>query len=273
LAQGGEHKMLFDIQGRRKRLVQVVYAMLAFIMAASLFFVVGPVDLGSLVGGGTTGSSSAAFDDEAQQIEQKLAKDPRNEQLLVRDVRARYTAGNVQIEHDPNTGAITSFPEGASEDFNKASDAWLRYLKLDPQQPDANVAQLAATALLYSAASSTAVDFNPKIKGAAAAQAIYAEAQPSLNSYLTLAQYEFLAGDSEAGDAAGRKAAQEASAVQRRAVTQTVTQYRKAGEQLQKRLKAATKFKPSGGGQQALENPLGGLSGGGGGSGLPAPAP
>ena len=267
MAQGGEHKMLFDIQGRRKRLVQVVYAMLAFIMAASLFFVVGPVDLGSVLGGGTT-SSSGAFDDEAQQIERKLAKNPKDEQLLVRDVRARYTAGNSQIGHDPNTGAITSFPDGAVEDFNKAADAWLRYTKLNPQQPDANVAQLAATALLYSAATSTAVDFGTNIKGAAEAQAVYAEAQPSLNSYLTLARYQFLAGNSKAGDAAGSKAAQEATGSQQSAVKQQVAQYRKEGEQVQKQVKAATKFKPGTGGKQALQNPLGGLSGGGGGSRL-----
>jgi hypothetical protein len=270
LAQGGEHKMLFDIQGRRKRLVQVVYAMLAFIMAASLFFVVGPVDLGSLVGGGGT-SSTGAFDDEAQQIERKLAKDPRNEELLVRDVRARYTAGNLQIQHDPNTGAITGFPEGAVEDFNKAADAWLRYIKLNPQQPNSNVAQLAATALLYSAATSSAIDFSPNIKGAATAQGIYAEARPSLNSYLTLARYQFLAGDTKGGAEAGRKAAQEAPQSQQAAVEQAVAQYRKEGEQVRKQLKAATNFKPGGGGKQALENPLGGLSGGGGGSGVTAP--
>jgi hypothetical protein len=265
LAQSGEHRMLFDLRGRRKRMVQVVYALLAFIMAASLFFVVGPVDLGSLVGGGSSSVDSSAFDDQAQQIERRLAKDPKNQQLLVRDVRARYTAANSQIQYDPNTGAITDFPEGAITDFNKSAAAWQRYMKLKPPRPDPNVAQLAATALLYSAASGTAVDFSSLIKGAGDAQAIFADAKPSPNSYLTLARYRFLAGDFAGGEKAGRKAAQEAPGTQQAAVKQAVAQYRKQGEQVQKQIKAATKAQ-AGGGKQALQNPLGGLAGGGGGT-------
>ena len=47
--------MLFDIRGRRKHVVRVVYAILALLMGASLFLVVGPFSIGNLVGnGGTT---------------------------------------------------------------------------------------------------------------------------------------------------------------------------------------------------------------------------
>jgi hypothetical protein len=80
---------------------------------------------------------------------------------------------------------------------------------------------------------------------------------------LTLAQYSFFAGDFAAGDAAGRKAVQVAPASQRAAVNQAVKQYRNSGQQVQKAIAKASKFKPGGGGKQALENPLGGLSGGG----------
>ena len=45
----GERRMLFDIRGRRKHVVRVVYAILALLMGASLFLVVGPVNLGSLL--------------------------------------------------------------------------------------------------------------------------------------------------------------------------------------------------------------------------------
>ena len=41
----GERRMLFDIRGRRKHVVRVVYAILAILMGASLFLVVGPVRL------------------------------------------------------------------------------------------------------------------------------------------------------------------------------------------------------------------------------------
>ena len=46
----GERRMLFDIRGRRKHVVKVVYAILALLMGASLFLVVGPVNIGSLLG-------------------------------------------------------------------------------------------------------------------------------------------------------------------------------------------------------------------------------
>ena len=50
--------MLFDIRGRRKHVVRVVYAILALLMGASLFLVVGPFSIGSLVGnGGATDAS------------------------------------------------------------------------------------------------------------------------------------------------------------------------------------------------------------------------
>ena len=38
--------MVFDIRGRRRHVVKVVYAILAVLMGASLFLVVGPVNIG-----------------------------------------------------------------------------------------------------------------------------------------------------------------------------------------------------------------------------------
>jgi tetratricopeptide (TPR) repeat protein len=249
--------MLFDIRGRRKRVIQIVYAALALLMALSLFTVVGPVSFGDLFGNGTSGDSSA-FEDQAQQIERQLAKDPKNEQLLIRDVRARYTAANSQIQTDPS-GTQTGITEQGLEDFRKAGDAWIRYVKLNPKRPNPNAAQLAATALLYS---STLADLDTRVKAAADAQAIVADARPSPNAYLTLAQYRFLAGDVKAAEEAGQKAKQEAPAAQRSLVEQTIVQYGKQSQQLRKQAEQAAKSQ-AGGGKQALENPVGGLAGGG----------
>ena len=41
--------MVFDIRGRRKHVVKVVYAILALLMGASLFLVVGPVNIAGLL--------------------------------------------------------------------------------------------------------------------------------------------------------------------------------------------------------------------------------
>ena len=48
----GERRMLFDLRGRRKNVVKVVYAILAVMMGASLFLVVGPVNIGELLNTG-----------------------------------------------------------------------------------------------------------------------------------------------------------------------------------------------------------------------------
>src|SRR5512133_1990007 len=260
--------MLFDLRGRRKRVVQVTYAILAFLMAASLFFVVGPVNFDSLIGGGSSSSAGSVLNDQAQQIEQMLARDPKNETLLLRDARIRYSAANSQIQTDPSTGAQTGITQEGLDDFQKAGDAWIRYMKLQPKQPDPNVAQLAATSLIYSSSLS---ELNPRVKGAVQAQAIYAKARPRLNSYLTLAQYSYLSGDFAGGAAAGRKASAAADKSQRKAVASVLAQYRKQGKQIQKQFKASTKFNPNGSGKQGLQNPVGGLSGGG--AGLSSPTP
>jgi len=167
--------MLFDLRGRRKRVIQVAYGALALVMTLSLFTVVGPVNIGDLFGSSSTSSSSGVFDDQVQRIERQLKKNPNDPTLLAQLTRTSFNAGNAQIERDPNTGALTGIPQSAIDDFNKAGDAWQRYLKINPSKPDANAAQLAAQALLYSAATSTAIDFPPDIKAAAAAQAVFAD--------------------------------------------------------------------------------------------------
>ena len=52
-----------------------------------------------------------------------------------------------------------------------------------------------------------------------------------------------------------------------------MAQYEKQGQQIQKQVKAASEFQPGGAGKEALQNPLGGLSGGGTGTGAGVPAP
>jgi tetratricopeptide (TPR) repeat protein len=270
VADSGERNMLFDIRGRRKRVIQVVYAALALLMALSLFTVVGPVSLGDIgLGGGSSTDQGSIYDDQIERLEAKLRKNPDDQAALVQLTRARFNAGSAQLERDPATNAITGISEEAVTDFNEAGEAWERYLKTDPQKPNAIAAQLAAQSLLYAASTSTAVAFEDKIQAAAEAQEVYAEASPSLSSYLTLAQYRFYAGDNAGAEEAGRRAEQEAPKAQRPAVTQTLVQYRKQGKQVQKQVKAASKFQPGAGGEEALQNPLGGLSGGGSGTGAP----
>src|SRR5919106_1357612 len=230
--------MLFDIRGRRKRVIQVAYAILALLMALSLFTVVGPVNLGDLVGSGSSGSSgSDVFVEQAQRIDRKLANDPKNEDLYPRAVRAWSTAGQTELQPDA-AGRPTGDVEASLEYFRNAGDAWLRYTELNTGKPNATVAQLAAKALYDSAYIS---ELDTRVRQAAEAQALAAAARPSVNAYVTLAQYRLLAGDENGAEQAARKARQQAPPEQRELIAQTVDTFRKQSEEIRKQAARAEK--------------------------------
>lgn len=265
MTERGEHRMLFDLRsGRRKRAVQVVFSLLALVMALSLFTVVGPVSVTDLFGGGSSSSSSSSiFDDQVQRLEKQLRKNPDDQQALAALVRARYQAANAGLDRDPSTGQVTGISEDGIAEFSQAGKAWERYLKTNPQKPSATAAQFAAQSYFYAASTGTVLEFTKNIKRAGDAQAVLAEARPTLNSYVTLARYRAFAGDAAGAKQAGQKAESLAPKAQQKTVTQVVDQYQKQGAALQKQISKQSKFNPSGGGKQALQNPLGGLSGGG----------
>ena len=107
MAASGERRMVFDIRGRRKHVVRVVYAILALLMGASLFLVVGPVNIGSLLGTNTaTSSSSGLFEEQATAIEKKLRKKPDDPSLL--------------LSLDPHQGQRRRFPDPSQFDQRPA---------------------------------------------------------------------------------------------------------------------------------------------------------
>src|SRR4051794_40664946 len=203
--------MVFDIRGRRKRVVQIVYALLALLMALSLLTVVGPVSLGDIFGGGSSSNPASSLDDQAATIEKRLKKDPENETLLLSLVRTRYSAGNAQVTVDPATGQQSVSPEARAE-YEKAALAWSRYLNAVPGEPNPNVAQQAATALFTLAATSaTAAEAETNLDDAANAQAVVANARPSVGTLSTLAYYSYYALNFKQGDAAAKQAQAKAS--------------------------------------------------------------
>jgi hypothetical protein len=269
VAKSGEHRMLFDLRGRRKRMIQVVYAGLALFMALSLFTVVGPVNLGDLFGNGSSSSGTSAFTTQAQQIERKLARDPNNAKLLSADVKVRYSAGLSQSQTDPNTGQ-TSVTQEAIDDFNRAGGAWRRYVK-STHKPDPATAAYAVKALTGTVTGGTPVAvISSNLNAAVGAQKIVATAQPSLGSYAALAQLAYLAGNTKTATLAAGKATALAPKSQRVTLKQVIPQYKKNGALFQKQVKAAEKAQAAGG-KQALQNPFGGLATGGSGAGSTAP--
>jgi hypothetical protein len=260
LAEDGERRMLFDIRGRRRHVVRVVYAILALLMGASLFLVVGPFNLGNLVGDSST-SPSKVLDEQAERIERKLLRDPNNEALLLSLTRTRIAAGNSLSEVNPETGATLLTTEGLQE-LNQAVEAWAGYLK-QTKEPNPSAALLVSSAYFSLAEASGSIEQAlGNIKKAADTQRIAAEAQPSINSLTTLAIYEYYTGNFAAGDKATKEAkAKATSKSEAKEIDKQMTAYRVRGKQFQQQKKEIAKQE---GAQrkEALENPLGGLSGG-----------
>ncbi|HVC06293.1 MAG TPA: hypothetical protein VND98_01735 [Solirubrobacterales bacterium] len=231
-------------------------------MGTSLFLVVGPVSIGSLLGTNTATSSAAGlYEEQATTLERKLRKSPQDASLLLSLTRARISAGNALSEINAKTGQPTATP-AARVQLEKSSEAWSRYLKLAGKEPNASTAQLAAGALFRLAESSTSgAEAAANLKSAARAQQIVAETQPTLGSVSTLAEFRYFAFDF----AGAKKAAAQArslanSKAQRTQLETALKQVSTRAKAFQKQVKAEAK-ESKGKGKETLKNPLGGLSG------------
>jgi hypothetical protein len=251
--------MVFDTRGRRKHVVRVVYAILALLMGASLFLVVGPFNIANLLGGSSTSEASKVLNEQAERIERKLHTEPDNEALLLSLARSRVAAGNSQTEVNPETGGTTFTLEGR-QDLALATEAWSHYLK-QTDEPSPSAALLMARAYFGLAESSRSLEeADTNVEEAAAAQRIAAEAQPSLGSLTTLAIYEYYAGDFGAGDKAAKQAAAKAPKAEAKEVKKQMAEYRARGKALEKQKAEFAKLEKSQR-KEALENPFGGLGG------------
>jgi tetratricopeptide (TPR) repeat protein len=263
MASGGERRMLFDIRGKRKHVVRVVYAILALLMGASLFLVVGPVNIGALVGNSTSSNNSAQiYEERAENIERELRKTPDDETLLLALSRARLGAGNALVEVDPATRQPIVTSEARAE-FEKGTQAWDRYLKQAKGEPNPAVAlSVARTFFALAASSSEYEEVFESLDQAAGAQRVAVAAKPSVNSLTVLAEFEYLAGNFDAAAKITSKAeALAPSKSTKKAIAKLAKEKEKIGKELQKSAKAAAKAE-KGKAKEQLENPLGGLGGG-----------
>ena len=254
-----EHRMVFDIRGRRKHVVKFVYAVLALLMGASLFLVVGPAPLSDLFGGGSSGNSAASqFEETAEHLEVKLKKDPQNPDLLLGLTRARINAGNAQVTVNSETGGTEFTPEARNQ-LEEGSEAWAKYLKAT-DKPSNGGAQVAAQAQFALAQTSrTGPEAEANIRAAADAQEIVAASLPSLGSLSTLAIYRYFAFDFKGAEKARAEAAKYASTkFERENLSNELDSIEKRAHEFQKQLieteKAAKKAHEKG--NPSLANPL-----------------
>ena len=269
MAEEPERNMLFDLRGRRKRVIQVIYVILAFIMAASLVVIGLPGGVNPF-GNGNTGANTdiaKANIERAENLEQKLQAQPNNENATVELIRARFSAAQSLYETDPDTGQAT-ITDDATTQLDLAAESWEKYLKLTKNNPDPEVAQLMAQVLFTLSQGSTVAQFQANIKDAAKAQdfvsqdAIKQQKQggsSAASQLTTLAIYQLYAQEYAAADATLKKAlAATDDADEKKQIQQTFNATEKDAKRVGKLIDRAVKQAQKDGGK-SLENPLGSL--------------
>jgi tetratricopeptide (TPR) repeat protein len=236
--------MLFDLKGKRKRVVQVTYLALAVLFGGSLvLFGTGSSVSGGLIDaitGNNTGGTTSAFQDQVDRTRTAVRTNPKSEQAWLDLTRAEFNLAASPDGSDPDTGQLSQKGQQA---VLETINAWERYLRLKPKKPDAATAQFAAIA--YGA--------TQEYKKAVKTQELAAKARPSSNSYYQLAQFAYAGGDASKGDEAAAEAIRRTPKDLRNSVRAQVKEIKKQGAQLvkarqaqQKASKQATKGQPKG---------------------------
>jgi hypothetical protein len=277
--------LLFDLQSpRRRRVIRVTFGALAAIFAISFVFLGvgtggGGFSFSDLFGSGGSSSSANAFDDDIKTAEQQIAVNPADTAALARLVQLQYSAANANTD---SNGAPTSEGE---QHLQEAADAWNKYVKVSKGNPNPSTAVYAlntfdllarlnfAKARGDSSTADALTDVTAAVdswKTAAQAQQVLIDAQPNKatsNVYANLAQYLYLAGETQAADQAVAKAKQDTKGSDAATIDQQFSSIKQLGQQLQTAIEQLTKQQqqsqggaPGAGGG----NPLGGISGGGG---------
>jgi hypothetical protein len=215
--------MLFDLRGRRRRVVQATYLLLAVLLGGGLvlFGIGGDVSGGlfdafSERGGGSNGND--AIEERVDRLEKRVAANPGNTAALQELVRDYYGLATTQQE-----SGTAEFPDEARDELRKAASAWQRYVDAEEGQPNPTTATYALRVYDVGALNQP--------KEAQKAAAIVAEAENDFNSYLQLVGYAALARDTRTADLATQKAVDLAPEGQRKAVKQQAQQLKQSAQQ------------------------------------------
>jgi len=255
--------MVFDIRGRRRHVVKVVYAILAVLMGLSLFLVTGALNIGSILGTSSSGESATqSLEDQATRIEAKLAKSPQDEDMLLNLTRTRINVANTMITN--GAGESQEGVEEVKQELALASEDWSKYVDA-AAEPSAGLAVQVSPALFQLAElSTTGEEALENIVAATEAQKIVAEARPSLNSLSTLGIYQAFAQEPKAAEKSIEEATKFAGTkFERESLENKFDEIKKNAKEFGQNLeaeKAAAKSNKSGG-KEALENPLNSLGG------------
>ncbi len=231
--------MLFDLKGRRKRLVQVVYLVLAILFGGGLvLFGVGSDVQGGLFDAfkGNSNTNLETFENTVERAKRATRANPENEKAWLALARAEYLLAQASDDFNSEVG---QFEEGAVNRLNLAVTAWERYLALKPKNPDPAAGALmvqAYAALVTYGAGGSPLDL---FRDAARTQRLIAVERPSPQAWYQLGIIYYAIGEIGKGDKAGQKALQLTPADQRNTVRAQLKDVRKQGVKARKEVKEA----------------------------------
>ena len=216
--------MLFDLKGKRRRVVQGVYLGLAILMGGGLvLFGIGSDvsgGLGDLFTGGGRGDNQA--EDVAKKritsAEKTLADDPDNQAALAQLVRSHY-----QLATAKSSAQTSQFTKAAIPELERTTDAWERYAEAT-RKIDASLGRFALQAYDGLAQLAEQEDKQKHWAGAAGAAEAIASGDEKAQNYILLVQYATLAGQTRKAELAGKKAIALAPKGQRKQAKQAVEQ-------------------------------------------------
>jgi hypothetical protein len=216
--------MLFDLRGRRRRVVQATYLTLAVLLGGGLvLFGIGGDVSGGLIdafkGDSGGGNVNSAIEERIDRLENRVAANPGNQAAMQELVRDYYQLAATQQE----SGA-TEFPDDARDELRKAASYWQRYLDAT-EEPNPATATYALRVYDVGALNQP--------EEAQEAASIVAQSENDSASYLQLVAYAALAGDTRTADLATQKAVDLAPEGEKKAVEQQAEQLKKQVRQQQ----------------------------------------
>jgi hypothetical protein len=196
--------MLFDLQGKRRRVVQITYIGLALLMGGGLVLSgigsdAGGGILDALVGsgGGGEGDVREPIEKQKEEANKRLAANPKDPAALSELVRANFQlAGLETTEAD---GQVIGYNQEGEALLREADAAWGRYLDTNPEKIDSGLATTAIA--IYDALGPP----EQKERYVRPAREL-AEQENTTNAYLKLFQVATTAGDPRTAGLAERKA-------------------------------------------------------------------
>ncbi len=233
--------MLFDLQGKRRRVVQATYLMLAVLMGGGLVL----FGIGGDVSGGLfdafsdrNGGGNDIVEERVEKNEERAKANPQAPNPHKELVRDYYSLAIAQA----NDQGV--FPADAQDELRKAAQHWNAYVRVEKGNPDPSLARVALQ--VYDPAA-----LNQPQQAVKVARIIAAETDDAA-SYLQLAQYALLAGDKRIEKLASAKAIDLAPASQRKAVREQLEQMKAAviAQQLQQEGNLKVDPTEQGGGKQ-----------------------